>query len=94
MAINVTITDTEGSDELENRVKHLEEAVTAISAAIDLLMKNHVMQKAASGEIDDLEPCDCGDPGCVKQLAYEAFEEGKKERDRDRQQDYAQGQYL
>lgn len=77
MAINVTISES-GNEELENRVEKLEAAVDELVSALEMVLKRMVLDKAASGELGKLEPCDCGDPNCVKQQAYEASQKVKE----------------
>jgi len=78
MAINVTITES-GGEELEKRVEKLEATVREMLTALEAVLKQMVLSKAASGEFGKLEPCDCGDPQCVKQQAYEASQKAEGE---------------
>jgi len=58
-----------GDKELAKRVGVLEQANEELTTAFELLIKKLLSDQAASGE---LQPCDCGDPNCAKQAAFDA----------------------
>ena len=58
------------TDELTQRVEVLEQAHEELTTAFELLIKKLLSDQAASGGA--LEPCDCGNPNCAKQAAFEA----------------------
>jgi hypothetical protein len=69
MIINIHEAPASNNDDLAKRVEELEQANEEITTALELLIKKLMSDQAASGA---LEPCDCGNPNCPKQAAYEA----------------------
>jgi hypothetical protein len=57
------------TDELTKRVEVLEQANEELTTAFEMLIKKLLSDQAAGGA---LEPCDCGNPNCAKQAAFEA----------------------
>ena len=91
MPITINVTETPGGeaadtseirerlDVVEADLKKAREDVEALTEALSAMLKQMLTDKAASGAYGDLEPCDCGDPECMKQKAYEAQQAAKAE---------------
>tara|TARA_R110000824_G_scaffold21496_3_gene80040 strand:+ start:3592 stop:3885 length:294 start_codon:yes stop_codon:yes gene_type:complete len=75
MGITVNINESAGTVEVNNdeeRIANLESAVRDLKTAIEMIVRNMLTEKASSGAFGPLDPCDCGDPRCLKQAAYNA----------------------
>ncbi len=71
--ITINVTDTpEADNKQEERIVKLEQDVADLTVAFEMMLKQLLSEKAAKGELGELEPCDCGNPNCAKQAAYEA----------------------
>lgn len=90
MPITINVTETPGDaadtseirerlDTVETELKKAREDVDALTEALSALLQQMLQDKAASGAFGELEPCDCGNPDCAKQKAYEAQQAAKSE---------------
>lgn len=72
ITVNITETPDENDGKLIERIEKLEKDVEALVSALEAMLTAQIKDRAASGDLGKLEPCDCGDPNCLKQQAYEA----------------------
>ncbi len=104
MPITINVTETPGDaadtseirerlDVVEAGLEKAQQDVEALTEALSAVLKQMLQDKAASGAFGKLDPCDCGDPDCAKQAAYEAQQAAKAE-DTDRVTGGSGGTYI
>ena len=69
----ININEAGSNEDLAKRVESLEQANEELKTAFEMLLKKLMADQASGGA---LQPCDCGDPNCPAQKAYEAQQEG------------------
>ena len=65
----ININEAGSNEDLAKRVESLEQANEELTTAFEMLLKKLMADQASGGA---LQPCDCGDPNCPAQKAYEA----------------------